>query len=675
MCGIAGAIALASNPPRLQEPLQAVVQRMNDNIAHRGPDGEGIWSSPRSNAVLAQRRLAIVELSELGRQPMEYGGGRYWVTFNGEIYNFRELAAELRQLGHAFRGHSDTEVILAAAAQWGVEQALQRFVGMFAFALWDEHEQVLHLARDRIGEKPLFVGQVGDHLYFCSEVRAFRVIPGFSGRINPEALAAYLRDGYVPTALSIHQGVFQLPPGHVLSVPANRGQRMPSSFAAWNEGAAAGGELRPRRYWDCSAVASSAQTSLIVDEQAAADELERLLRSSVRLQMQADVPIGAFLSGGVDSTVVTALLQQESPTPVHTFTVAFDNPDFDESHYARAIAAKLGTRHEEFVLNTAEIVRRVPALTGSLDEPVANASFFPVLMIAELARTRVKVVLSGDGGDELFAGYNRYALLRRLQRTLGWIPGPLRSTMAAALRLGSPQSLDRLSSVIGRTRMGSQVKASAALAKLAAVLDSRDLAQSYSRLTSCWDPLTFDTRPSLPERHWNTRMHGDLAKMLLADQLDYLPGDNLAKVDRASMAVALETRLPLLDWRILEFSWRLDDKLKLNDAVTKSVLRNVLYRHVPRELVERKKMGFSVPLDAWLRGPLKQWAGDMLRTDGLSVCLPFKAGAVEAAWNGYLKRGAPSAYQIWSLVILAAWLRNAPATEAVRPASASLAPA
>jgi asparagine synthase (glutamine-hydrolysing) len=643
MCGIAGVVALAATSKMPSQELERLVERMTQRMVHRGPDGAGLWSASSGAVALAHRRLAIIDLTEGGRQPMSYAGGRYWITFNGEIYNFRELSAELQKLGHQFRSGSDTEVLLAAVAQWGIQEGIKRLVGMFAFALWDEQERVLHLVRDRLGEKPLYYGEVDGYLYFASELRAFAAIPGFSARISGAAAAAYLRDGCVPGTLSMYEGVHKLAPGHLVTISAGRAQRLNASS-----------------YWSCTDVALHGEAAPITDERQAAEELEHLLLQSVRLQMHADVPTGAFLSGGIDSSLVTALMQAQASAPVHTFTVAFDDPRFDESAHARAIATHLGTKHEEFVLREEDVVRQVPSLVASMDEPTANGSFFPVYLISQMARTRVTVVLSGDGGDELFAGYNRYALARKTWRSLRWLPFSVRRALADSLSSRSSQDLDRHSGLLARfTRLGSQGSSAATLAKVARMLRSQDFAESYQRLTYCWDEASIlDARFDVPPRRWQKELKGSLAPMLLADQLDYLPDDSLAKVDRASMAVSLETRLPLLDHRLVELSWRLPERLKLNGGVTKRLLRTVLYRHVPRELIERPKMGFSVPMEAWLKGPLRDWASAQLEDRRFLEAFPLRASAVSEAWSGFLQGRNRSGYEMWALVMLAAWARS-----------------
>lgn len=673
MCGIAGAIELAAAGEEAAERLEETVERMSRSMVHRGPDAAGLWVSPSGRIALAHRRLAIVDLSEGGRQPMSYGNGRYWVTFNGEIYNYRELRTQLRSLGHSFRSESDTEVLLAAIAEWGIDGSLQRTVGMFAFAVWDEREHLLHLARDRMGEKPLYLGETGRRLFFASEVRAFRAIPGFERRVSGDATAAYLRDGCVPGMHSIYAGVYKLGPGQVLSVNASRDQRLSSSWLA-RSAMSGERELRPRSYWSCRDVARRSRQDPITDENAALDQAEALLRESTRLQMQADVPTGAFLSGGIDSTLVTALMQAQSPQPIRTFTVAFDDLRFDESPHARAIASHLGTRHEEFALSERDVVDRIPTLMSCMDEPTANGSFFPVCLISGLARARVTVALSGDGGDELFAGYNRYALARRAWLSSRCVPLPLRRRMADFLANTRASTSDKgLLARLGG--FGSQISSTTARRKLARVFKSQSFADTYLRLTSCWEDASmlegsFEPTP----RQWPDELGESLSSMLLADQLDYLPDDNLAKVDRASMAVSLETRLPLLDHRLVELSWRLPDTLKLHRRVTKRLLRGILERYVPRSLTERPKMGFTVPTERWLTGALRDWAGDMLRGSAFPRTFPVRQAAVSECWDAFLAGHGPSAQEVWSLVVLAAWahegsprLARADSAPAARP--------
>ena len=655
MCGIAGAVALSTAPGALSEPLDHVVGRMAQRLAHRGPDGSDLWRSASGRICLAHRRLAIIDLTPTGRQPMAYGN-RFWITFNGEIYNFKKLRSDLRALGHTFRGESDTEVLLGAIAQWGIDDALGRCVGMFAFAVWDEQEGVLHLARDRMGEKPLYLGEAFGHLFFASELRAFQAIPGLNPRFCATAAGAYLRDGCVPGRLSIYERIVKLPPGHIVTINPDSNQRLSADWSLSGHPPSISA-LRPRSYWSCRRAEENGRESKINDSKAAIEQGEELIRQSVLAQMHADVPTGAFLSGGIDSSLVTAVMQDQSSQPIRTFTVAFDDPRFDESGYARAIANRLGTRHEEFSLREQEIVDQVPSIVEHMDEPTANGSFFPVYLISRLARTQVTVALSGDGGDELFAGYNRYVLAPNAWRRSRWVPSFLRNPLAEFLSSGGSKGSSWITRNVAH--VGSQVGSADARRKLARVLTSGSFAETYLRLTSWWtDPTTLEGVSAPPPRDWPMPFSDDLRSMLLADQINYLPDDNLAKVDRASMATSLETRLPLLDHRLVEFSWRLPDAMKLRGRMTKWLLREILDKYLPRSLIERPKMGFSVPIDKWLRGPLREWATDMIGLSSFHDMLGVRAGSLNQLWSKYLAGSGPSANELWALVILAAWTQS-----------------
>ena len=659
MCGIAGAVALAERTSYSPSRLAEIVTAMSDRIVHRGPDGSGLWVEAEGRVALAHRRLAIVDLSDLGRQPMAYANDRYRITFNGEIYNFRELSRELQAAGCVFSSTSDTEVLLAAIAQWGLAEAVRRMVGMFAFAVWDATARVLHLARDRLGEKPLHVLECNGYLFFASEVRAFRAIPDFGARISSDATISYLTYGYVPEPLSVYEGMWKLPPGSTLSIPASRDLHLDASPFKWTHlESMPSSELRPVSYWSCGEAAARGIADSIPDAERASFELEAGLRNSVRSQMRCDVPVGSFLSGGIDSSLVTAVMQAESAAPVHTFTVSFDDPRFDESVHARAIATHLGTIHEEFKLTQREVIDSIPTMIDVLDEPTANASIFPVHLISKFARTRVKVILSGDGGDELFGGYNRYLLTPRAWAKLRLVPLSIRKIIQRAITGRSMRGAEAVAGfLMSRLSLGSQVMGGAALAKAAILLEAGNLSECYGLITSCWQhPRTLTTAGSIRPRNWPVL--SPLESMLLADQKDYLPGDSLAKVDRASMAASLETRLPLLDHRIVEFSWRVPQSLKIQTGLSKWLMRSVLYRFVPRELIERPKMGFTVPLDAWLAGPLRDWASDALSDRKFREDLGFSPAAVDLAWHNHARSKQPSAYQLWALVAFAAWYRS-----------------
>lgn len=636
MCGIAGAVAVRESANWSRSRLNSCVARMAAAIGHRGPDDQGIWVSPDHDIALAHRRLSIVDLSARGHQPMTYGS-RFTTVFNGEIYNFRELRRELSVRGHAFRSDTDTEVLMAAVLEWGIEAALRAFVGMFSFALWDAQERVLHLARDRLGEKPLYIGGFDGYLFFGSELRAIESVPGIDLTLSAEALGQYLRHGYVPAPWTPWKVASKLPQASLLSLRT----RVPH-------------EPQIKQYWNpkASVQASSAETAV--------SSLERLLDESVRLQMQCDVPMGAFLSGGIDSTAVVASMQAQAATPVSTFTVKFDVPGFDESEHAAAIARHLGTNHHEIAITTDDILNTLPREAERLDEPTANASYFPLYTMAQAARRHVKVIMTGDGGDELFGGYNRYRLTPTFWRRIRWIPYAGRSLLADMLRQASPGLIDRIAVISRRSGLSGQTSTAIAARKLARVLQSRSLAESYERLLECWDePRSILCVPTtINGRHFTCTQDGFLRAASLYDLEHYLPDDNLAKSDRATMLSGLEARAPLLDHRIVEFACGLNDSLRIRDGVSKWILRQVAYRRVPHALLERPKMGFTVPVAAWLRGPLLDWADGMLSAPALYENGLICRDAVKENWHNFQKRDEPIAWQIWALVMLAAWLKG-----------------
>lgn len=615
--------------------LAARVTVMSEAIAHRGPDDSGLWLDAPTGIALGHRRLAIVDLSPRGRQPMHYAQ-RYVIAYNGEVYNFRELRKQLLALGHAFASGTDTEVIMAAVQQWGISDALGRMVGMFAFALWDSQDRALYLARDRLGEKPLYFGVSGGWLYFGSELHCLESI-GLGAELSDEALALYLRHGYVPMPHSMWRGIQKLPQASWMRITADSPQAMRTDSATastyWSVPA---GDKRP------------------LADQEAIENLEDLLTASIRDQMQCDVPMGVFLSGGIDSTAVAAVLQKLSSEPVSSFTIKFAVPGFDESEHAAAVSRHLGTRHHEISLDPSDVLRSIPEFAATLDEPTANASYFPLRLMAKAARPHAKVILSGDAGDELFGGYNRYRLTIPLWRRLGWMPHGLRRLLACGTRV-IPTSLlqgaGKLAGVSGQTDVGTALK------KFGRLLDAADLGDSYLRLMRCWDSSAAIAEVAEPRDPRITCSMADFLSAVTAhDLITYLPDDNLAKADRATMAAGIEQRVPLLDHRIVEFARTLPDSLMIRDGVTKWLLRQVAYRHVPREVLDRPKMGFTVPIRAWLRGPLREWAGDLLHSNALIERARLRKRAVQANWDRLQNSDAPLAWEVWSLVMYAAWL-------------------
>lgn len=642
MCGIAG--FLDFNREVSANSGEEMLRRMADRVRHRGPDDWGTWSDAERGVFIAHRRLSIVDLSPAGHQPMFSASGRYVVAFNGEIYNHRSLRAELEKAGfRGWRGHSDTEVMLAAFDVWGVPASLPRFVGMFAIALWDKLERALILVRDRAGEKPLYWGRLGGQFVFASELGAIEGISQRALELNESALPLLMRYGYIPAPHSIYSGVEKLLPG------------------TWTRVSTSDGTTTQGTYWSArDSVARAAGDHLQLSDDECVDELERLIGESVSLQLEADVPVGAFLSGGIDSSTVVALAQKHASSPVRTFSIGFDQDGFDESHHARLVARHLGTQHSELTVSARDALDVVPLLSRIYDEPFADASQIPTYMVAKLAKPSVTVALTGDGGDELFSGYPRYDRARRLSRLHKALPSAARRALSAGIHAVSPAHLTRLASAVGYRRESSAHRtAGDRLYRIAQMMGDdksliyRYLASSMSEVRQlvpgCLEPSTlFDSPDAWPSVVDESRL------AMWIDFMVYLPDDLLAKVDRASMAVSLETRVPLLDHRIVEFSHRLPQKMMVRDGMRKWVLRQVLYRHVPRELVDRPKMGFSIPLGSWLRGPLREWAESLLFPQQ-ALAERIDQAELRRLWNEH-QSGARDWHQtIWSVLMLRDW--------------------
>jgi len=598
---------------------------MTDTLRHRGPDDSGIWLDEAAGIGLGHRRLSILDLSPLGRQPMHSASGRYVICFNGEVFNFARLRAELEPLGHSFRGGSDTEVMLAAIEQWGLAAAVQRFIGMFAFALWDAQNRTLHLVRDRIGIKPLYYGQAGGDFIFGSELKALRTHPDFDSAIDRGALTLYFRHNYIPGPWSIHQGARKLPPGHILTLGCD-GQQVLARY--WS----------PEDIWARGEAAPFAGT-----EAEAASQLEALLTDAVGLRMLADVPLGAFLSGGIDSSLVVALMQAQSTQAVRTFSIGFAEKAHNEAPHAEAVAAHLGTNHTQFMLSQRDLLDVVPLVPRYWDEPFADSSQIPTYAVCKLARQHVTVALSGDGGDELFFGYDRYFHTQRWWRRLKRIPGPLRSVSGLGERLlgqGSGPTLARLSKRLG-------------------LFSERNFAAFYSRLISQVHrpgELVLDAPPAPRTPLPGASPGGDLLRdMALWDVLMYLPDDILTKVDRASMAVSLETRVPLLDHRVIEFAASLPTAFKARNGNGKIILKQLLHKHVPRALVERPKMGFGVPISTWLRDELRPWAEDLLGEAALRAEGHLNAPLIRRAWAEHLSGRVDHSPLLWAVLMYSSW--------------------
>ena len=654
MCGLTGFFS----PARLAENAAEVARRMGEAITHRGPDDAGVWVDEAAGIALSHRRLSILDLSPAGHQPMASPTGRYVIVFNGEIYNHLELRRKLEALAphplpkgtkeqYGWRGHSDTETLLAAFEAWGIEATLKKCVGMFALALWDRETRSLTLARDRMGEKPLYYGWQGNVFLFGSELKALRTHPAFRGEIDRDVLALYLRHNYVPAPYSIYRGIAKLPPGSWLTLAAD------TPVAA---------SPAPSFYWRArDAAQAGARHDL--DDATAINELDALLRRAVGGQMVADVPLGAFLSGGIDSSTVVALMQSQSKRPVQTFTIGFHEAGYNEAMHAHAVAAHLGTEHTELYVTAEQAMAVIPRLPSLYDEPFADSSQIPTLLVSELARRHVTVSLSGDGGDELFGGYNRYLWASRIWRSLGWAPRPLRAALAGVLTTLPPAAWNRVFTglAIFLPARWRYANPGDKLHKLAGILAVRSPEDIYLALVSHWhqpahvvigatEPATVLT----DARQW-ANVPDFESRMMYLDQMSYMPDDILAKVDRAAMGVSLETRVPLIDHRVVEFAWQLPLSMKIRHGQTKWLLRQVLYRYVSRELIERPKMGFGIPLDVWLRGPLRDWAEALLNESRLRQEGYFHPEPIRQKWAEHLSGQRNWAYYLWDVLIFQAW--------------------
>lgn len=650
MCGIGGFWIQSGLP---HDALQARAEAMADKLTHRGPDDAGVFVDADAGIALAHRRLAVMDLSSRGHQPMKSASGRYVITYNGEVFNHAQLRSELQSVGFQFGGHSDTEIVLAAIEHWGLENALQRCNGMFAFGLWDRNQRTLVLARDRLGVKPIYYGWSGSTFVFASELKALCALPNFNNAINRDAVALLLQHGYVATPHSIYRNIHKLVPGTWLPIDA----RMASS-----PGDEAALHTRARVYWSARKAAEHGNRNRIeMGDKEATDELERLLRDTVAIRMEADVPLGAFLSGGIDSSTIAALMQAQSTRPVKTFSIGYAEHDFNEAPFAKAIAAHLGTDHHEFYLTARDALEIVPQLPEIFDEPFADPSQIPTFLVSKLARNTVTVSLSGDGGDELFGGYTRYFEAERYRRMASGIPRPLVTSLATTLRSGLAASFSELSCRLLPLRFQPKNPLAAA-SRLGDMLDAKSNAERYAQLVTHWPDSVAVVKGAsevptvLTGALRQATLANPLESMMYTDLVSYLPDDCLTKVDRASMAVGLEVRVPLLDHRVFELAWRTPLRQKVRNGQGKWLLRQVVNRHVPDALLNRPKAGFGIPIGDWLRGPLQGWAESLLDEQRLREDGFFEPGRIRKTWSAHVSGHASEPYRLWNVLMFQAWL-------------------
>ncbi|HMO18894.1 MAG TPA: asparagine synthase (glutamine-hydrolyzing) [Oligoflexia bacterium] len=643
MCGIAGYF---KGTYHSNTDSKELVKKMALAIRHRGSDSSGEWTDPEAGIALSHRRLSILDLSPAGHQPMMSPSARYVISFNGEIYNHLELRENLENVH--WRGHSDTETLLAGFDDWGIAQTIKKTVGMFAIGVWDRKEKELILIRDRMGEKPLYYGWQGGSFIFASELKPFKVHPDFMGEIDRDSLALYLRHGYINAPYSIYQGIKKLIPGSILTL----------------KGTVSTGEYpEPQKYWCLDEVVLSGRNNQFEgSDEEAVNELERVLMQSVKGQMISDVPLGAFLSGGIDSSTVVALMQAQSSKPVKTFSIGFNEKGYDEAVYAKAVARHLGTDHTELYVTPKEAMEVIPMLPSLYDEPFGDSSAIPTFLVSQLAKQHVTVSLSGDGGDELFGGYGRYASAEKLWNKISLIPYPLRKILSPlicflAMDVGKPLIINA-KNVLPNGFDYSNLDRAGALSKYLACKDEKEY---YHTAVSSWrfpekmvingkEPVTPHT-----DRSDTLPFHSHTERMMYTDMLSYLPGDILAKIDRAAMGVSLETRVPLLDYRVVEFSWKLPFNMKVRDEQAKWILKEVLYKYVPKELLDRPKMGFGVPVDYWMKTDFREWGEELLTEKRLKEEGIFNSRMIRDKWQEHQTGIRNWKESLWFVLSFQAW--------------------
>ena len=639
MCGFTGFFPF-------QEQALDICRRMTDAIAHRGPDDSGIWADRNKQVVFGHRRLSIHDLSQHGHQPMASASGRYVIAFNGEIYNFNVLRKELSRSGFHFKGHSDTEVLLAALENWGIRTTLDKIVGMFAFALWDEDKSTITLARDRLGEKPLYYGRAGKSFIFGSELKALKMHPEWENDISRDALTLQMRHSYIPAPYSIFKSIHKLPPGTYLEINVHKLHDLPSPVAYWSAK-------------EQTEIGSRESFHLSDDE--AINGLESILLDTIEEKMISDVPLGAFLSGGIDSSTVVALMQKRSSSKIKTFSIGFEEESHNEAQYAAKIASHLDTDHTELYVNHDHALSVIPKLPSLYDEPFSDPSQIPTYLVSEMTRQHVTVALSGDGGDELFGGYQRYLLAQTLSKVLNNTPQFIRTVGTKSIIGISPAVWDHLGKYLGIVYPALRKKTGDKLHKLATILSSKNQQDLYKNLVSHWKQPTElvinSTEPPtrLTDFSGLEGIENFIQIMMYLDSVSYLPDDILAKVDRASMGVSLETRLPFLDHRIYEFSTRIPLNQKIREGKSKWILRQVLEKHVPKSLFDRPKMGFGVPIHNWLRGPLRDWAESLLSEQRLKDEGYFDSEIVRTYWSEHISGARNWQHYLWDILMFQAW--------------------
>tara|TARA_R110002050_G_scaffold300734_1_gene472047 strand:- start:1903 stop:3831 length:1929 start_codon:yes stop_codon:yes gene_type:complete len=639
MCGFTGFIDFKREYKASQ--LDKITQKMAAEIDYRGPDDWGVWSDESCGISLGHRRLSIQDLSPLGHQPMQSVSGRYWMVYNGEVYNAPDIRQELEGKGYQFKGSSDTEVMLTAFDVWGVKKSVQKFIGMWGFALWDRQDKALILCRDRLGIKPVYWGINKHTLFFGSSLKSFRSHPQWATELDKDALSSYFRFSYVPAPYSIYQGVKKQKPGTIITIKSQC-------------------NIQEEEYWSMQDVYDKGQAApLEISDKDAIDQLEVILKDAVDKRMLADVPLGAFLSGGYDSSLVVALMQSQSQNPVKTFSIGFNEADYNEAQHAKKVAAHLKTDHHELYVSPEQAQSVIPDLPKYYDEPFADSSQIPTYLVSKLARQHVTVSLSGDGGDEFFAGYNRYSLGMDVWRKLRKIPGFMHNPLSLAFDKMPSTVWESLAQLIPASKRPKNI--SSKIQKLSEVLKMDSGIDFYKSLVSQWihpDVLVQGGHEKDLDI-WNLKPQGSnfTSHMQLLDSLTYLPDDILTKVDRASMAVSLEARVPLLDHRVAEYAWQLPHNMKVRDGKSKWILRELLYRYIPKEMMDRPKMGFGVPIDSWLRGDLRDWAEDLLSEKSLNKTGVLNPDPIREKWIQHTKHHKNWHYSLWPVLMFVAWHR------------------